>query len=58
VGLAAQCTQFGFQTESNLFQTDSNLPENLIDKTSAFLAQKIPNKIWVERDRDKGQLYL
>jgi hypothetical protein len=25
-GLAAQCARFGFQTESNLFQTDSNLP--------------------------------
>jgi hypothetical protein len=33
-------TRFGFQTESNLFQTDSNLPQILIDPKGAFPCSK------------------
>jgi hypothetical protein len=35
-GASSTCARFGFQTESTLFETDSNLPQNLTDKTSAF----------------------
>jgi hypothetical protein len=46
------------QTESNLFQMDSNLPQTLTDPKVPSLAPKISNKIWIERASDKEQLFL
>jgi hypothetical protein len=37
------------QTESNVFQTDSNLPQTLTDPKVPFRAPKIENKTWLER---------
>jgi hypothetical protein len=37
---ATQCARFGFQTESNLFQMNSNLPQNLTGKKGAFPCSK------------------